>query len=123
VLAGVLCAARLTPGVDPKYVIDLVASEVSWRRNERVQDGNVERHPHFEGTLIRTVPVLDEDGDTVRWKSATAGGARTAYESATKAVIRRLIEVDPALAEMESDHVLMYMGLKAGGKRGRPRRS
>jgi hypothetical protein len=50
VLAGVLCAARLSSGVDPKHVIDLLAANVSWRRDERIDDGPVQRHANFEGT-------------------------------------------------------------------------
>lgn len=123
VLAGVLCAARLAPAVDPKHVIDLVGAEISWRRNDRVDVDGVQRHPNFEGTLVRTVRVLDDAGNTVGWKSSTAGGARTAYEAATKDLIKRLIELDPDLAEMESDSVLIEMGLKARRGRGRPRKS
>lgn len=123
-LAGVLCAARLAPAVDPNHVIDLLADNISWRRGQRIEteDGAL-RHPDFEATLVRTTRVLDDAGNTIGWKSATTGGARTAYEAATRQLIERLIELDPDLNEMNSDPVLMEMGLKARRARGRPRKS
>ena len=53
-------------GIDPKQVINLMAENISWRRNERVEaeDGAL-RHPDFEATLVRTTQVLDEAGNTI----------------------------------------------------------
>lgn len=124
VIAGVICAARLSPGVDPEHVIDLMATEIEWEREARVQDngGPMVRHPDFEGSLVVNEPVLNDDGNIVGWKTRTAGGARTSYEKATRRVIDRLIQIDPDLSEMRSDTVQVEMGLKAAGRRGRPRK-
>ncbi len=122
VIAGVICAARMCPGIDPKHVIDLMADTIHWRRDARVADSEDSRprHPEFEGTLVITEPVVDDQNEIVGWKTRTGGGARTNYEKAARVVIDHLIEADPTLAEMRSDRVQIEMGLKAGGKRGRP---
>lgn len=120
VIAGAICAARLTSGVDPKHVIDLMGDEVSWERETRVSDGDQFVHPDFEGSLVVTEPQLDEHNSVVGWRTRTAGGARTNYEKATRQVIDKLINIDSTLVEMRSDPVQVAMGLKAGGKRGRP---
>ncbi|WP_416564029.1 DNA sulfur modification protein DndB [Nocardia testacea] len=125
VVVGVICAARMSPGVDTKHVIDLMSKHVKWRRDERVIDDPATKkpkHPDFEGTLVLTEPVANEDGEVVDWKTRTGGGARTNYEKAARAVIDRLISVDPSLSVLRSDQVQIDMGLKAGGKRGRPRK-
>jgi len=124
VIAGVICAARLSNGVDPKHVIDLLAENIEWRREERKSGENgVKVHPDFEGTLVVNEPVLDDDGKISDWKTRTAGGARTNYEKATNRIIDRLIELDDDLGEMRSDEVQIALGLKAAGKRGRPRKA
>jgi len=122
VIAGVICAARMCPGIDPKHVIDLMADTIHWRRDARVSDSEDSRprHPEFEGTLVITEPVVDDNNEIVDWKTRTGGGARTNYEKAARVVIDHLIEADPRLSEMRSDRVQIEMGLKAGGKRGRP---
>ncbi|WP_159080735.1 DNA sulfur modification protein DndB [Nocardia suismassiliense] len=126
VVAGVICAARMSSGVDPKYVIDLMAKHVKWRRDARViedEKTKVPTHPDFEGTLVVTEGVVNETGDVVGWRTRTGGGARTNYEKAARSVIDRLIKVDPELSVLRSDQVQIDMGLKAGGKRGRPRKA
>ncbi|OBG58892.1 MULTISPECIES: DNA sulfur modification protein DndB [unclassified Mycobacterium] len=123
VITGVICAARMSTGVDVKHVIDLMAEHIHWLRNERVKESEDSprlRHPDFEGTLVVNEPVFDQAGEIIDWKTRTGGGARTNYEKAARSVIDRLIEVDPSLAGMRSDEVLVSMGLKAGGRRGRP---
>jgi hypothetical protein len=125
VIAGVVCAARLSPGVDPKHVIDLLADHISWAKEERTQgqDSALLVHPDFEGTLVVNEPVVDDDGEIVGFETKTGGGARTNYEKATRRVIDKLIGIEPELEEMRSDTVQVAMGLKASGKRGRPPKS
>jgi hypothetical protein len=80
-------------------------------------------HPNFEGSLVVTEPDVDDDGQIVAWRTKTAGGARTNYEKATRAVIARLMEIDEDLAEMRSNPVQVAIGLKASGRRGQPRKA
>jgi hypothetical protein len=125
VIAGVLGAARHAPGVDPKHVIDLLASKIEWRKNELVKapDAELYSHPSFEDTLVVTEPELDEDGQIVDWKTRTGGGNRTAYEKATRNVLETLVKADSSVSELMSPAVLGEIGLAPrvdGTRRGRP---
>ena len=83
VIAGVICAARMSAGVDdPKHVIDVMATDFEWRKHE-VVDG---KH-QLDGTLIIVEPVLDDDENVVGYKTRTGGGNRTAYEKAARSVL------------------------------------
>jgi DNA-sulfur modification-associated len=118
VIAGVICAARMASGVDPKEVIDALAADFEWRKHQ-VVDG---KHPSFDGTLVVVEPVLDEDEKVTGHKTKTGGGNRTAYEKAARSVLNRLAE-RPAFSELTSPDVLGELGLapRPGEKRGRPR--
>lgn len=120
-IAGVICAARFA-SVDPQHVIDLLAGEIDWEKETRVEDSSsgVCRHPNFEGTLVVNEPQLDESGAVVSWQTKSAGGARANYEKAVRSLLDQLSELDDSLAALKADNIQVSMGLKATGKRGRP---
>lgn len=119
VIAGVICAARLTSGVDPRAVIDALGADIEWRKH-KVHDG---KHPSFDGTLVVVERDLDEDDNVIGYTPKTGGGNRTAYEKAARGVLERLSGTHPEFAEMTSTIVLGELGLapRPGEKRGRPR--
>ncbi|WP_432548408.1 DNA sulfur modification protein DndB [Kineococcus sp. SYSU DK004] len=118
VIAGIICAARLSSGVDPKAVIDALATDFEWRK-DKVVDG---QHPSFNDTLVVVEPQLDE-GQVVGYKTRTGGGNRTTYEKATRRALGHLSAHHDEFAELTSPVVLGELGLAArpGEKRGRPR--
>ena len=124
VIAGALCAARNAPGVDPKKVIDALATEIEWEKTKLVENGAGYRHPSFEETLVITEPELDENNNVIGWKVRTGGGNRTAYEKATRHVLEIIVKSDPSLSELVSPTVLGELGLAPrvgeGKRRGRP---
>jgi hypothetical protein len=119
VIAGVIAAARFAD-LDPEAVIDRMA-RLEWQKQALTEtEGGSFEHPMFEGTLVQSQALVDDEGAIIRWEARTGGGNRTAYEKATLQVLERIAGAEPPMAELVSPAVLSRLGLSAG-HRGRPK--
>lgn len=116
VIAGVLAACRAA-GIDYKPVFDVVA-ELPWRKDQTVERDGEPQHRFFEGLLVNTVRVQNDDG-SLKTEYRTAGGNRTQYQGATRKVLDNLAE-DARFSSLTSPEVLQKIGLESAGRRGRP---
>ncbi|WP_164405968.1 DNA sulfur modification protein DndB [Streptomyces sp. S1D4-23] len=123
VIGGALGAARFTE-ISLHDVVDALA-ELPWGRSEgkikKVDGRDQMQHPLFDGTLLRFEKVIAQNGD-VTWTPTTAGGARTNYEAATEAVLRKLAK-DSDFKALAYQTTLVHLGLRSSGRRGRPRKA